>query len=71
MSLLEKPTRREVLATAAAMGAAGMLSAQPAAAAGDDAIRPFHISNELSCIRAEALHVATLSFIENSIKRQR
>jgi pimeloyl-ACP methyl ester carboxylesterase len=44
MSLLEKPTRREVLATAAAMGAAGMLSAQPAAAAGDDAIRPFHIS---------------------------
>jgi len=44
MSLLEKPTRREVLATAAAMGAAGMLSAQPASAAGDDAIRPFHIS---------------------------
>jgi pimeloyl-ACP methyl ester carboxylesterase len=43
MSLLEKPTRREVLATAAAMGAAGMLSAQPAAA-GDDAVRPFHIA---------------------------
>ena len=38
------PTRRSVLAAAAAAGASGLLSADPAAAAEDNAIRPFHVN---------------------------
>ena len=38
------PTRRSVLAAAAAAGASGLLPADPAAAAEDNAIRPFHVN---------------------------
>lgn len=44
MSSAKNPTRREVLATAAAIGAASAMPGQAAAAAGNDAIRPFQIS---------------------------
>ncbi|WP_378950034.1 epoxide hydrolase family protein [Mesorhizobium sp. ANAO-SY3R2] len=44
MSSVQNPTRRKVLATAAAMGAAGVLPGNAAVAAGNDVIRPFQFS---------------------------
>jgi pimeloyl-ACP methyl ester carboxylesterase len=43
MSAMSEPTRRSLLATTAAAGAASLLVAQPAAATGEPAIRPFSI----------------------------
>jgi Epoxide hydrolase N terminus len=44
MSFVQNPTRRQVLATAAAMGAASVLPGQEAAASDNNVIRPFQIS---------------------------
>ncbi|MDH6233334.1 pimeloyl-ACP methyl ester carboxylesterase [Mesorhizobium soli] len=44
MSSVKNPTRREVLATAAAIGAASVMPGQAAAAADNNVIRPFQIS---------------------------
>ncbi|MEP9373547.1 epoxide hydrolase family protein [Mesorhizobium sp. KR1-2] len=44
MPSVQNPTRREVLATAAAIGAASVLPGQAAAAADNNVVRPFQIS---------------------------
>jgi hypothetical protein len=44
MSVTFRPTRRSVLASSAALGAVGLLLRQSVAAAGDSAIRPFHVN---------------------------
>lgn len=43
-AMSSSPTRRSLLAGAAAVGALSLLRAQPAAAAADSTIRPFHVN---------------------------